>query len=278
MAPATKRLTKSPEMDQVHIIPAHRGKLPGLSIRLIGLLHHKQKWLERQNAEDALCIIESGSGTLRDAQGLLHQFQAPAVLWFPAGCRVGYGPDTWWRERFVVVEGPRIETWRHAGWLLDGCHCWNPAEAQAASAAHRLALASCAIGSDDASDAACLAIDQFIFACRPQPSMRADPLAAVVATWRNNPADADIASGAMAADLSSSRFRALINQRYGLSPQRLIQSERIAMACRELLLNTDGLKSIARRCGYSSLETFLRAFRRETGSTPGMWRRRHAPT
>jgi hypothetical protein len=36
--------------------------------------------MERRNAEDAVCIIESGSGTLRDEAGQLHSFAAPAVL------------------------------------------------------------------------------------------------------------------------------------------------------------------------------------------------------
>jgi AraC-like DNA-binding protein len=190
---------------------------------------------------------------------------------------VGYGPDTSWRERFVVVDGARVDAWQRAGWVSDQEHSWSPVEAQAASAAHRLALASCANGSDDAIDSACLAIDQFIFACRPHSSAGADPIATVVSAWRNNPADADIAAGAMAANLSLSRFQARIVERYGLSPQRLIQAERIALACRELLLSADGLKSIARRCGYGSLETFVRAFGRETGSTPGQWRRQQRP-
>ena len=226
------RLTKSLAGDQAYSVPQHRGRLHSVRMQLVGRHSDKRHWMERRGQDPAVALVETGAGALRDEHGQMHRFEGPAVLWFPAGCRVGYGPEHGWREHFVVVTGARVADWQDAGWLSVDAACWVPAEAKTALAAHRSAVSHCAHGSDDAIDAACLAIEQFIYACRPTAVViDADPLDRVLDAWRRDPAQASIDGGAALLGVSVSRLRALVSQRYGMPPQRIIQGERIAAAC-----------------------------------------------
>ena len=59
----------------------------------------------------------------------------------------------------------------------------------------------------------------------------------------------------------------------GYSPKQYILLSRIALA-RELLTTTDyDVADIAGRCGFGDVSNFIRYFKKETGSTPGRYRR-----
>lgn len=66
------------------------------------------------------------------------------------------------------------------------------------------------------------------------------------------------------------RFRAY----EGISPLEYLQQHRIAVAKRMLQLSDFHLSQIAILVGYSSLPTFARLFKRETGLAPREWRHR----
>jgi transcriptional regulator GlxA family with amidase domain len=68
------------------------------------------------------------------------------------------------------------------------------------------------------------------------------------------------------------RFRQVL----GLSPIRYLTEWRMHLA-EDLLASTDlGVAAVARRVGYDAEEAFSRAFKREHGDSPSMWRARHA--
>lgn len=68
--------------------------------------------------------------------------------------------------------------------------------------------------------------------------------------------------------LLDERFREVL----GLAPIRYLTGWRMHVA-RDLLRSSDlGVAAIARRVGYESEEAFSRAFKRETGPAPGVWR------
>ena len=59
----------------------------------------------------------------------------------------------------------------------------------------------------------------------------------------------------------------------GYSPKQYILLSRIALA-RELLTTTDyDVADVAGRCGFGDVSNFIRYFKKETGSTPGRYRR-----
>lgn len=58
----------------------------------------------------------------------------------------------------------------------------------------------------------------------------------------------------------------------GMTPMQLLRRLRIRRAMDELSTTDAALGTVAHRSGYGSAEAFVRAFRAETGLTPGRWR------
>ncbi|QGG54938.1 AraC family transcriptional regulator [Paenibacillus sp. B01] len=82
----------------------------------------------------------------------------------------------------------------------------------------------------------------------------------------------DIEELARRAHLSTSRFRAVFRERFGLPPHRYLMELRLEHA-RELLAGSDHTASqIADYCGFSSLSHFHHAFRARMGASPGAYR------
>ena len=72
---------------------------------------------------------------------------------------------------------------------------------------------------------------------------------------------------------SYDRFRHLFRERFGVSPQQYVISQRIARA-KYLLLNTSfSLTDIAYHCGFNSSSQFCNLFRKHIGMTPGAFRK-----
>lgn len=81
---------------------------------------------------------------------------------------------------------------------------------------------------------------------------------------------------AHAAGISEVYFRRLFKESYGVSPGRYLQRVRIEKARALLESTNDSITQIAAASGYSSVYCFCRAFRQQTGSTPGAYRRNNA--
>ncbi len=88
--------------------------------------------------------------------------------------------------------------------------------------------------------------------------------------------DADLTVQALAdrAALSQRSFQRLFTREIGVSPGRYVEQARIDTARRLLEHTDDGLAGIARRCGFATVDTFHRAFRRQVGITPTDYRHR----
>jgi AraC-like DNA-binding protein len=77
------------------------------------------------------------------------------------------------------------------------------------------------------------------------------------------------------ANLSPSRFRAVFKARFGAPPHQYLLRMRLRHA-RELLRTTGHtLQEIADFCGFADLHHLSKTFRRETGLSPGQYRRQH---
>lgn len=86
--------------------------------------------------------------------------------------------------------------------------------------------------------------------------------------------DADWCISAMASRLyvSESYFFQLYRQYFGISPAQDVNLIRVERA-RSMLNIGLPLAHVAERCGYGSVYSFIRAFKRATGMTPGQYRR-----
>jgi AraC family transcriptional regulator len=89
-------------------------------------------------------------------------------------------------------------------------------------------------------------------------------------------ADADVSLAALASDAGLSRFHfcRAFKESTGLSPHAWLRQRRLEQAM-EILRHSDAsIVSIAEVLGYSSQTAFAAAFKRLTGETPSIWRRR----
>lgn len=73
---------------------------------------------------------------------------------------------------------------------------------------------------------------------------------------------------------SRTHFTRLFHAETGTAPAEFMLNLRLRLACRLLETEPLPLKEIAFRTGFSSPEYFCRAFRREYGSAPGLYRRK----
>jgi AraC-like DNA-binding protein len=107
-------------------------------------------------------------------------------------------------------------------------------------------------------------------------ALRDPVLAPALAALHSDPARKwtvpDLAARAVVSrSLLDARFRDVL----GRSPIRYVTEWRLHLA-RELLATTDlAVATVARRVGYEAEEAFSRAFRRESGLSPALWRAEH---
>jgi transcriptional regulator GlxA family with amidase domain len=88
--------------------------------------------------------------------------------------------------------------------------------------------------------------------------------------------DQDLSVEALAEYVSMSErsFQRLFTREVGLSPGKYVERTRIDAARRLLEQTDDGLEHIAARCGFATVETFHRSFKRIVGVTPNAYRQR----
>jgi AraC-like DNA-binding protein len=75
------------------------------------------------------------------------------------------------------------------------------------------------------------------------------------------------------AGLSVSRLHAVFGMHFGTSPQNWLTGCRLRQARHALHATSAPLAAVALEVGYSEQSAFSRAFRREVGVSPGVWRR-----
>ncbi len=85
-------------------------------------------------------------------------------------------------------------------------------------------------------------------------------------------ADLSLIALAKAAHMSSFHFQRVFTAIAGESPAHHVRRLRLERAAAELARGHEPVERLAIRCGYASMEPFLRAFRTHFGSTPAAYR------
>ena len=75
---------------------------------------------------------------------------------------------------------------------------------------------------------------------------------------------------------SPSHLTHLFKRETGYNPKQYLQLCRLAMARMLLLESEDSVLEISQKAGFSDINNFIRYFKRETGLTPGQFRRQHS--
>lgn len=91
--------------------------------------------------------------------------------------------------------------------------------------------------------------------------------------FRNSSKPLAVKKLAEACSLSENQFRRVFSRATGRTPQEYLNELRIAMAVSLLRGGTLTLSEVAAECGYPTLSSFNRQFRRQRGSSPGRFRR-----
>jgi transcriptional regulator GlxA family with amidase domain len=109
----------------------------------------------------------------------------------------------------------------------------------------------------------------------PRPDRQ--PLRAVLAHVETHP-DADLSVPALArrAAMSPRTFARTFRAELGTTPAAYVQAVRIDAARRLLESTALSTVEVARACGFGTVETMHRAFRRTVRTTPGQYRRHFA--
>jgi transcriptional regulator GlxA family with amidase domain len=92
--------------------------------------------------------------------------------------------------------------------------------------------------------------------------------------------DGDLCVPALArrATMSARTFARTFRAEVGTTPAAFVRASRVEEARRLLEGSDAGMADIARRCGFGTVETMHRAFRRTVNTTPGAYRRHFSPT
>jgi transcriptional regulator GlxA family with amidase domain len=91
--------------------------------------------------------------------------------------------------------------------------------------------------------------------------------------------DLSVAALAERMHLSPRQFARVFKDEVGVTPADHVESVRVDAACRLLETTGDDAQQIARTCGFGTIETMHRVFRRRLDTTPGQHRRHfHATT
>jgi AraC-like DNA-binding protein len=86
-------------------------------------------------------------------------------------------------------------------------------------------------------------------------------------------ADISLSEVARACKLSVSHFARAFRRTTGQPPHRWLTCRRVERAKELLRQSSDRMADIALRCGFADQASFIRAFKRVVGASPGGWRR-----
>jgi transcriptional regulator GlxA family with amidase domain len=89
--------------------------------------------------------------------------------------------------------------------------------------------------------------------------------------------DLSVPTLARRAAMSPRTFARTFRAEVGTTPAAFVRASRVEAARRLLEGTSVGTAEVARRCGFGTVETMHRAFRRTVNTTPGAYRRHFSP-
>jgi len=100
----------------------------------------------------------------------------------------------------------------------------------------------------------------------------------IVSYINANYSDYDLSLGTISSkfSISSSYFSRSFKEKVGMNFTQYIWQKRMDEVIRQLLHTSDPLKDIISRVGYLDTPNFIRKFKKETGYTPGQYRKMHS--
>lgn len=72
--------------------------------------------------------------------------------------------------------------------------------------------------------------------------------------------------------MSETNFRRVFQKVMNMTPSDYLNSVRVQMACEHMRKHTDSMELVAEKCGFQSMSTFNRNFKKILGITPYQWK------
>jgi len=254
--------------------------LASLRFATLGWVPRKRERVTGPTPRHAFCLLARGRGTFVETGTCTPcAVRGPGVFFTSPDMLHDYGPvsaDDPWEEYYWIIEGARVDEWRRAGWWPTQARFQGVDSATARALIAQFRAATTALDRRDqrALDHAKLALEHWLCAhAATVPPPLLTPLAKTIETWRRDPQRAwSQREAAAQAGMSYTRFRARFVIEHGTSPYDYLLQLRLELATRWLRATEEPVKTIAQRCGFKTVESFIRAFRRAKGSSPGRWR------
>lgn len=265
---------------------AHLAAIPrrfpaALPLTSLGHLAAKPSWIHTAFSTVNFSCILAGRGTYT-WNGTTHAVTAPTVLTQWPGAYLEYGPDSTWRELFLIYPGDTEAHLRSLGILDQTRPCWSIATPgpflDAADALLRCFLRQRFDEDIDRLDrlAERLVLEAHLGAAAPAVS----PAEAIIIALRDDIDQgqdhaADPEAEALRRGLSRSHFRRLWGDLIGIPPARYVAERRLRIAARRLAEEDATVATIATDLGFTDPLYFSRRFKAFLGVSPGIYRQRH---
>lgn len=282
----TKPLTNMPDSGLHRLWAELDGDSPLGSLRLatLGWVPRKRERVLGPTPRHAFCLLARGQGSfLHHADTVPRSIQGPGVFFTSPGMRHDYGPvrtGQRWEEYYWIVEGSRVDEWIRCAWWPASAGFWPVPQKMAndLTALFNAGVQALEQRNRTAIDAHKLALERHLQSLAlpfaPAPALDPSPLTSVLEAWRRDPCRPwSLPEAARTAGVSYTRFRLRFLEEHGTSPYDYLLRLRIELAARWLRSTSEPVKSIAARCGFQSVETFIRAFSRLHRTSPQKWRR-----
>jgi AraC-like DNA-binding protein len=212
-------------------------------------------------------LITQGSGhLLHGPDRVLHDVEAPALLWLFPGLLHGYRPSTPWQQSWALFSGPATEALTKLGYLDPTQPVRRYADARVLTRAFATLLRI--TRTTGAEVQATAGLYNLITAAQPQPGSEiVDRLKALA----HRPLS--VKQYADALGLSVDALREAVRKATGSTPQEVILTTRLNEA-KALLAESDlPVATIARQVGYDDPAYFSRLFTARVGQPPRTFRR-----
>ncbi len=245
-----------------------------------GWLGRKREAVDATIAFDGLCLILKGRGSFRIDDGQIHEVVAPCFFHIWPGPRFRYGPTpgTHWEERYLCVDGSRVDKWRNWGWLRNASVPQRLKNATAFVKLHSHLGEAFEKPDSHSIDEAKLGIEHLLLLLKIDDAKRhpLDPLGQMLESWRDtSKRPASLRKAAASLGMSYSSFRAKVAARKGMGPHQYLLHMSIDEASSLLIGTDESIKAIGYATGFQSPESFCRAFRKICGMTATRYRMIH---
>ncbi len=225
---------------------------------------------ERALGCHAAVLVHRGSGhLLHGPDRILHEVEAPALLWLFPGVLHGYRPSTPWQQSWALFSGPATEALTSLGHLDPTSPVRRYADPRGLERAFAKLLRITRVGGRGSEVQATAALYDLIAAsAQDEPgSDLVDRLRAIACR------PLSIKQYADELGVSVDALRTAVRNANGSTPQDVILTTRLNEA-KALLAESDlSVAAIARRVGYDDPAYFSRLFSTRVGQAPRTFRR-----